>query len=691
MDGDINIIDATNIQRILAGFSYLTFKGEKLSDVNQNGDTDILDATLIQRYIADLSCPQGIGEATAVRSITYSSGYAQPFVQMNDANDISYRNKGSDIIRIVVYVETDYDTDLDGKPDLVKAWVQIPRAAAEGDYQAPALFEANPYSTSANKTSFPDVDEAIDEELLSHTPDKRVPNGIAPTEKLAADFRYSDVSDYGYGDYIHYNYFLCRGFAIVGSSGLGTRGSEGLELCGTAMEADAYKAIVEWIHGDRKAYSNRTDNLEVKADWSNGKTGMLGVSYMGTLAYEVAATGVEGLEAIIPIAGIASWYDYINQQGSPIYSFFEYSTYLSGICASRFFDGIDDENAYNTYLGWRRYIKNTQSELRANYGHVWDVRDFSQSDKIKASTLIIQGLSDDNVRPKHYRLMVEACERSGAVVKSVLHQGGHSSPGNSYWTMKIGTYENYLWLANRWFSHYLLGCNNGAESIPNYIIQSNTDGNFYTYDKWESGNSFNFDINDGTGLVQIQKHNTRYWSMDISEATTIKGTVEVHLRLKADHLDFSKTAVKVSLIDSSSWYFDSYCGDMNESSVASTLMYDQAADRWASIFKFLPNRVTRMNFTHGQVDIATPNAGWEPQTSVAPETPVKANEWHDYTIYLEPEVYTLQPGHTLYLTIEPQFENFSGGSDRDASITLDQSACYAVIPTDQKSTVPYSR
>lgn len=45
-------------------------------------------------------------------------------------------------------METDYDTDRDGKYDLVKAYVQVPRAAVEGsgDYRAPVVFAADPYS-----------------------------------------------------------------------------------------------------------------------------------------------------------------------------------------------------------------------------------------------------------------------------------------------------------------------------------------------------------------------------------------------------------------------------------------------------------------------------------------------------------------------------------------------------------------
>ena len=389
MDGSVDVLDATHIQRILANYSEATFRETQLSDTNLNGGIDILDATMLQRYLADIPVRDEIGQPVAVRTMTYSNGYAQPFVKMNEADSDDYRNWGSDIIRFVVYVETDYDTDRDGKPDLVKAWVQVPLAALQGDYKAPVVFEANPYSANFAKTPFPDADEAVDESLLMTTPDKRVPKGICSNERLAADFRFSDVGDYSYGDYTKYNYFLSRGFAVAGSAGLGTRGSEGLELCGSVMEADAFKAIVEWIHGDRKAYSNRTDDLEVKADWSNGKTGMLGVSYIGTLAYEVAATGVEGLEAIAPTAGISSWYDYINQQGSPDYSFFEYFAFLSGECASRFYDGIDDEYAYQTYLGWRKYVTDNARAQKGNYGGVWEVRDFSQSDKLRANALII--------------------------------------------------------------------------------------------------------------------------------------------------------------------------------------------------------------------------------------------------------------------------------------------------------------
>ena len=42
---------------------------------------------------------------------------------------------------------------------------------------------------------------------------------------------------------------------------------------------------------------------------------MVGVSYNGTLPNQVATTGVEGLETIVPISAISSWYDYYRANG----------------------------------------------------------------------------------------------------------------------------------------------------------------------------------------------------------------------------------------------------------------------------------------------------------------------------------------------------------------------------------------
>ena len=73
------------------------------------------------------------------------NGMLQPVLEWTDLRDEDYTNEGSDILRFCVWVETDYDTDLDGKADLVRALVQVPRAAAEGRYKAAVIYNPTPY------------------------------------------------------------------------------------------------------------------------------------------------------------------------------------------------------------------------------------------------------------------------------------------------------------------------------------------------------------------------------------------------------------------------------------------------------------------------------------------------------------------------------------------------------------------
>ncbi len=54
MDGNISIMDATEVQKGIAGLLYLNEYQNKLSDVNNDGNVSIIDATQIQKYIAGL-------------------------------------------------------------------------------------------------------------------------------------------------------------------------------------------------------------------------------------------------------------------------------------------------------------------------------------------------------------------------------------------------------------------------------------------------------------------------------------------------------------------------------------------------------------------------------------------------------------------------------------------------------------
>lgn len=112
-----------------------------------------------------------------------------------------------------------------------------------------------------------------------------------------------------------YKYYNSRGVASVFSGGLGTKGSEGVNCTGSKEEKEWTIAVIEWLSGKRKAYTNLIDNIEIKAEWCSGKVAMCGKSYLGTLSIAAATTGVEGLKTIIPEAAISNWYNYYRVNG----------------------------------------------------------------------------------------------------------------------------------------------------------------------------------------------------------------------------------------------------------------------------------------------------------------------------------------------------------------------------------------
>ena len=74
--------------------------------------------------------PEPVADKEASTGIVIEDGMAQPTVKYSEIKP-GYTNEGSDILRFAVYIETDYDTDEDGKKDLVQAVIQVPKAAAE--------------------------------------------------------------------------------------------------------------------------------------------------------------------------------------------------------------------------------------------------------------------------------------------------------------------------------------------------------------------------------------------------------------------------------------------------------------------------------------------------------------------------------------------------------------------------------
>ena len=453
-------------------------------------------------------------------------GMAQPIFPYGDSDTMD--TTGTGLARFLVYVETENDTDNDGKLDLIAVFVQLPRACVTQGMKAGTIFHGQPYNEGTNDGTGYSVAQRTDgnnwlnangsfthERLYRESPiQPRVTSGYATTQQMVAnadplDWKYTYTSRVSganlYADVTPrvltgnqissttaHNYFAVRGFALVSTAGIGTYLGDGLSTYGTDVEIAAYKSVVDWLNGNARAFTNKTDNIEIKADWSNGYVGMTGTSYGGTIPVGVASTGVKGLEAIVPVCGIASYYEYQNQQGAVNWRA-QYtpgmSKYVSNNYGKPTFKEAGDP-LRGRQLGYTQQMFTEALALNGTYGEHWERRDYTLDgwskdwgpSKLKAPMLIIEGLNDNNVRPKQGVLMKEMTRKAGVPGKMIWMQGAHTTPNNQM----IGEYAYQEWL-NLWFSHYLFKVdNNVLEMLPEVYAQSNITGDYEAYDSWES-------------------------------------------------------------------------------------------------------------------------------------------------------------------------------------------------------------
>ena len=675
----------------------------------------------------------------------FVNGMAQPiFPFTTGAVEEGYSNDTSDIIRYCVYVETNYDTDGDGKLDLVKALVQVPRAAAEGDYEAATIYEARPYITGC--TDLYGYENGLyntgnfNIDAMYNTPAARTPVKSATTEEAAAaadsaDWYYwnPEESMMDYEDLDWYDYYLVRGYAVVECGGLGTKGSEGYETCGTDLEIDAFKCVIEWLHGDRVAYTDKTSNIAIKADWSNGKVGMTGRSYAGTTQFGLATTGVAGLETIVPVAGIASWYEYTNSQGISTDREPAYSDALAGYCAGRKLDAEDWDKIKKDYGNYLQTIYDIQRDLNGNYGETgghWNIRDYTVDttqtgpigttgpSQINCSALIVHGLNDYNVRTKEFQLMYNAFTTAKQNVKILLHQDGHLTPtypaGNLVFDIGDSSYDEIL---NRWFSHYLYGVENGAEDMAAVTAQSSHDTNVWnTYDSWDTASSMIFEANADSETTTINSNyadlgvNSSNWQSEftagstagsvmytqaVEKDTTIKGTVAVNFSALTENTDDNGTPIEErdALMVSAMLVDIAPEGEtfpaFNIAPRSSYVAKDPIASGGAWMGGGLPNYdltklktspVTYKIISRGWMDLCNPGAGFDSRTADTRVT-LDGKTYQDYTIYLQSTVYEVEAGHTLALVIyayEPGMARYT----QNYQITIDNSTVSADIPVN---------
>tara|TARA_B110000027_G_scaffold48893_1_gene53505 strand:- start:788 stop:2605 length:1818 start_codon:yes stop_codon:yes gene_type:complete len=372
---------------------------------------------------------------------------AAPVFKDGEAQIIEAFNTPDQWIRHDLWVETNFDTDGDGKMDRMHVAVTRPFQTDSEGLTLPVIYVTSPYFAGVapeTEGAFWNVNHELGEKVA----------GIVHPE-VTRKVKRPIISN------SHIKKWIPRGYIVVHSSSPGTGLSQGAPTVGGQNESLAPKAVIDWLCGRVSGYTTPYGSEIVVAYWSTGKVGMTGTSYNGTLPLAAATSGVEGLEAIIPIAPNTSYYHYYRSNGlvrSP-------GGYLGediDVLYDFIHSGDESKRAFNNKTIRDTEMKNGMDRITGDYNDFWAGRDYlNQMKPMKAALLMAHGFNDWNVMPEHSYRISKRAKEMGIPTQIYYHQNGHGGPP----PMKM---------MNRWFTRYLHGIENGVENDAKaWIVREN--------------------------------------------------------------------------------------------------------------------------------------------------------------------------------------------------------------------------
>ena len=191
-------------------------------------------------------------------AITVSGGVTQPVFSYADA------------IREYVRVESSVDSDDDGKKDLIRVDIVRPKESGPG-FKVPVIMDESPYYDKLRPGERGRA-EGLRRRRQRSQANAPVLRQLLRAARLRRPRRRHDRDHHG-----------VRRLPRRRRAGRRARRQGGRRLA------------------ERPRDRVRPRRQGVKADWTNGRKGTIGKSYDGTLANGVAATGVAGLDTIVPI------------------------------------------------------------------------------------------------------------------------------------------------------------------------------------------------------------------------------------------------------------------------------------------------------------------------------------------------------------------------------------------------------
>ncbi|PQJ76024.1 Xaa-Pro dipeptidyl-peptidase [Polaribacter gangjinensis] len=571
---------------------------------------------------------------------------ATPIFKDGEAQIVAAFNTPEKWIRHDLWVETTFDSDGDGKLDRMHVDVTRPFQTETEGLKLPVVYESSPYYAGTAGDA-PGLFWEVKHEL-----------GAKPKPRT-----HVEVQRRGERPIISNSQvktWVPRGYIVVHSSSPGTGLSDGAPTVGGKNESLAPKAVIDWLNGRAKGFTSREGTEEVTAFWSTGKVGMTGTSYNGTIPLAAATTGVEGLEAIIPVAPNTSYYHYYRSNGlvrSP-------GGYLGediDVLYDFIHSGKEENRAKNNKVIRDTEMANGMDRITGDYNDFWAGRDYlNQMQPMKAALLMSHGFNDWNVMPEHsYRIYKKASEM-GLPTQIFYHQNGHGGPPP-------------ISMMNRWFTRYLHGIENGVENDPKaWIVRENDKmDNPTSYKNYPNPDAENLTFYLGKGAPKVGSLSINN-SNDKSKETLVDNySFSAESLAKADETNHRLLYVSPILKE-----------DLHISGLASITVKAASSKAAVNLSVYLVS----LPWNEGRGSKITDNIitrGWadlQNYQSISKSQPLKVGKFYEMTFDFQPDDQIIKKGQQIGLLIFSSDSEYTLLPKPGTELTIDLSGTILKIP-----------
>jgi putative CocE/NonD family hydrolase len=295
-------------------------------------------------------------------------------------------------------------------------------------------------------------------------------------------------------------YFAARGYVFVNLHVRGTGNSEG-------VSRDEYMAeetqdgcdAVEWLAAQ---------------PWCSGSVGMLGASYSGFTALQVAALAPPALKAIAPAYFTDRRYtDDCHYKGGCLRGYYDVLTYGLSMVARNALPPHPRAVGERWAEMWRQRLEESEPYLLKWLAHPVEDAYWAQGsvigrcDRIRAACFLIGGWHDGYVNPPLRTFRALTAPR-----RLLMGPWSHTYPDRSHCGPRIDIHFELL----RWWDRWLKGSDNGVEREPRVMVyvqefeepiqdRTHIAGGWFGAEDLPGEDDFRFWISD-SGLARIRIH-----------------------------------------------------------------------------------------------------------------------------------------------------------------------------------------